>query len=171
MLLVNQHKDILLEEFYLDSDQNVRRKKDGYLNRFKAGDLANFFEGTGGYMAIQLPKQRTMIKRSHLVVLLSGIDIPDDKEVDHIDGNRKNDHPTNLRIVNRRRNSCNRKKRSDNSSGVTGIRWSEYHQHFVIRRTVNGVRYSRSRKTMEQALEALKELTSMDTEYTERHGK
>lgn len=171
MLTINKYSSTFLSEFYLDSSGNIRRSTDGYFGRFKKDDLANFFEGEGGYMYIQIPRIRTVVKRSHLALLLSGVTIPDDKEVDHIDGNKKNDHPSNLRVVNRSLNSKNRKKRSDNSSGVTGIRWCESKKRFVIRRTVNGVRKSTSRMTMAEALVVLEEFTKQDTEYTDRHGK
>jgi len=167
---VIKHKDILLNEFYLDKQGNVRRSSDGYLGRFKKGDLAQFFLHEN-YWAIQIPKQRNTVKRSHLVLLLSGYELQKGEEVDHIDGNRNNDHPSNLRPVTRRINTCNRKRRSDNTSGITGIRWSEYHRHYVIRRTVNGKRLSRSRKTLEEAKKVLDELTKMDSDYTCRHGK
>ncbi len=170
MLTINRYRDTFLSEFYLDSSGAVKRATDGYLGRFKKGDDAAFFQDAKSYWYIQVPRARTTVRRSHLVLLLSGINIPDDKEVDHIDGNRNNDHPSNLRVVNRRTNSCNRKKRSDNTSGITGIRWSDAHGHYVIRKTVKGTRISRSRKTWEEALEVLQELTQMDADYTSRHG-
>ena len=171
MLTINKYHSTFLSEFYLDSSGNVRRAKDGYQGRFKKDDLAKFFAGEGGYMYIQIPRVRTIVKRSHLVLLLSGVVIPDNKEVDHIDGDVTNDHPSNLRVVDRKTNACNRKKRSDNTSGITGIRWSEPHNHYVIRKTLDGVRYSRSRKTLEEAKLVLAELQTMDTRYTDRHGK
>lgn len=167
---VVKYKQNLLSEFYLDSNGDVRRSKDGYLGRFKKDDKAVFFKHTG-YWTIQIPKVRNTVKRSHLVLLLSGYELQKGEEVDHIDGNRDNDHPSNLRAVTRRVNSCNRKKRSDNTSGITGIRWSEPHGHYVIRKTVNGKRLSRSRKTFEEAKEVLEQLTQMDSDYTCRHGK
>ena len=170
MLTINRYRDIFLSEFYLDKHGVVKRATDGYQGRFKKGDDAVFFQSAGGYWFIQIPRIRTTVRRSHLVLLLSGVSVPDDKEVDHIDGNRNNDHPSNLRVVTRRTNSCNRKRRSDNTSGVTGIRWSDPHGHYVIRKTVNGTRMSRSRKTWEEALAVLQELTQMDADYTSRHG-
>ena len=167
---VVKYKQNLLSEFYLDSSGTVRRSQEGYLGRFKKGDKAKFFKQQE-YWSIQIPKVRGIVKRSHLVLLLSGYELQKGEEVDHIDGNRDNDHPSNLRAVTRRVNSCNRKKRSDNTSGITGIRWSEYHGHYVIRRTVNGKRLSRSRKTFEEAKEVLEQLTKMDSAYTCRHGK
>lgn len=166
-----KHRTTLLEEFYLDSECNVRRSKDGYLNRFAKGDLARFHTNPFGYDLIQIPRARVTITKGQLVWILAGNEIPDGMEIDHIDGNRRNNHISNLRLVTRAINNRNRKKRSDNTSGVTGIRWSEYHQHYVIRRTIGNVRHSRSRKTMEEALLVLAELTAMDPNYTERHGK
>lgn len=171
MLKVNQYRTILLEEFYIDSKGIIRRKTDGYLNRFSKDDPATFFIGADGYMNIQVPRKRNTIKKAHLVLLLSGVTLNEGEEVDHKDGNRLNDTFSNLRVVTRRINSCNRKLRTDNTSGHTGIRWSEYHQHYVIRRTVNGKRLSRSRKTLDEAIEVLEEMTKQDSAYTTRHGK
>lgn len=172
MLTVNKFSQILLDNFYIDSSGDVRRSHDGYLNRFKKHDLAKFFiSNSDGYKHIQVPSKRATVKCSHLVLLLSGVIIPDDKEVDHIDGNKLNDHPSNLRVVDRKTNSCNRKKRLDNTSGITGIRWSEPHGHYVIRKTVNGMRISRSSKDISEAKKILQELQNMDHRYTSRHGK
>lgn len=169
---VNKYRDILLEEFYLDENQEVRRSKDGYLNRFKKGDLAKFHKGTGGYLNIQIPQGiRRSVKKHELIWILNGKSIPAGYEIDHEDGDKTNNDISNLRLVDRKLNNRNRKKRSDNTSGVTGIRWSEYHKHYVIRRTVGDKRLSRSRKTFDEALKVLEELKQMDTSYTERHGK
>lgn len=43
------------------------------------------------------------------------------EEVDHEDGNGINNKFSNLRLVNHRENSKNRRKRSNNTSGVTGV--------------------------------------------------
>jgi hypothetical protein len=57
-------------------------------------------------------------------------------DIDHIDGNKKNNKWSNLRLVNRSENCRNKSKRSDNSSGVTGIslkkssgKWQAYIYH------------------------------------------
>ena len=172
MLLINQYKDILLEEFYLDNQDIIRRKKDGYRNRFKAGDKATLFKmNSQGYLAIHIPKTRSSLPASHLFCLLRGIDIPEGMCTDHKDGNVLNNFEDNIRIITQGINNKNRAKRSDNTSGITGIRWSDYHKHFVIRRTVNGKRLSRNRKTLAKAILVLDELKLLDSEYTERHGK
>lgn len=172
MKLVNQYKDILLEEFYLDSDENVRRAKDGYLNRFKKDDLVTFYTNATGYHVVQIPQGiRRSVFCHALKWLLANGEIPTGHEVDHIDGNKDNNMLSNLRLVTRYENNRNRKKRSDNTSGITGIRWDEGKQRYVIRRTVGDKRLSTSRKTLDEAVLVLEEYKQMDTTYTERHGK
>lgn len=159
-----------MDEFYLDEQQQVRRKTPGYHGRFQQDELAKFFERSDGYWYFQMPRIRTTMKRAQLVYSLAYGQIPEGMDIDHVDGDRSNDHPNNLRLVSRALNNKNRRKRSDNTSGVTGIRWSDYHQHYVVRRTVHGVRKSTSRKTLEEAIQALHHLTELDTQYTDRHG-
>jgi len=57
-------------------------------------------------------------------------------DIDHIDGNKKNNKWSNFRLVNRSENCRNKSKRSDNSSGITGIslkkssgKWQAYIYH------------------------------------------
>lgn len=44
-------------------------------------------------------------------------------EIDHIDGNRSNNRPRNLRKVTRGENCRNKSVQADNTSGVTGVSW------------------------------------------------
>ena len=46
-------------------------------------------------------------------------------QIDHIDGNRENNVISNLRLVNNRENTMNRRKRNDNTSGITGVSWDK----------------------------------------------
>jgi hypothetical protein len=63
---------------------------------------------------------------NHRVIyfLCTGID-PEEKQIDHIDGNKLNNKISNLRLANHRQNSFNRKKRKDNTSGITGVVWNK----------------------------------------------
>ena len=170
MLTVNKYSKNIKDEFYLDNNCDVRRLKDGYQNRFKKDDLAKFFF-TGTYWRIQVPKARTTISKHHIVWILSGNNLPDNMQIDHIDGDVHNNHISNLRLVDSQTNRRNTAKRNDNTSGITGIYWSNYHQHYVIRRTINGKRISRSRKTLPDAKLVLQELIDLGDGYTVRHGK
>lgn len=165
------YRDIIKEYFYLDSTEQLRRSCDGYQMRYRKGDLVVPFTNRQGYQMVQIPKVRTSIMLSHVHAILLDMNVPVGYEIDHKDGDVTNNHSSNLRIVTKRVNACNRKKRADNTSGITGIRWSDYHKHYVIRRTVNGERLSTSRKTLEEAIQVLKEFTKRDPHYTTRHGK
>jgi len=54
--------------------------------------------------------------------LHTGID-PEEKSIDHIDGNPSNNKFSNLRLATLRQNNANKKKRKTNTSGVTGVCW------------------------------------------------
>lgn len=51
------------------------------------------------------------------------MDCPKDKIVDHINKNPLDNRKTNLRICNYQKNFFNSKKKSNNTSGVTGVGW------------------------------------------------
>lgn len=171
-LLLNEHTQVLLEEFYLgDDDITVYRAKDGYQNRFKKGDIATFSQHPQGYYRITIPRTRKMLKRSNLLCLLRGIPMPEGSVIDHINGDTADDVRGNLRVVTSRVNNCNRVIRSDNTTGTTGITWHIKRQRYIVRRTVKGTRKEVSVRTLDEAQKILVSLTKEDTAYTVRHGK
>lgn len=175
-MVITQYLSILQQYYYLDSNDILRYKHDGYLNRYKANDTVRY-SVRGGYKLIIVPTVRnkangsTSVRYAHIVWYFHGNTIPKGMELDHIDGNRLNNSITNLRLVNRTKNNKNRKKRSDNTSGITGICWNKAHNAWCIRRTVKGKRLATYRKDFEEAKKALAYFTSLDPDYTARHGK
>ena len=172
-----KYKEVLANFYYIDSNENLRYKHDGYYNRYSKDDLVKTRTSTRGYLLIHLPRVRNgangsvYVPLAHAVWVLSGKELPYNRELDHIDGNRLNNKLSNLRLVTRTVNSKNRKKRADNTSGITGICWNKSHNAWYIRRTVKGKRLCTYRKELEQAKEALAYFTSLDPDYTSRHGK
>lgn len=171
MLKVQKYSSIIENEFYLDSNEILRRTNDGYHGRYKANDEVIPYIDRDGYMKVQIPRIRGTIKTSHIRALLLGLPLNKSIKVDHIDGNKLNELSSNLRLVTQKVNSCNRAIRSDNTSGITGISWNEPKQRYIVRRNINGIRKATSRKTLADAIIALNELTKLDKDYTERHGK
>jgi hypothetical protein len=49
--------------------------------------------------------------------------IPAGMQIDHINGDRRDNRLSNLRVVTHQENSKNVKRRKDNKSGVTGVGW------------------------------------------------
>lgn len=172
-----KYKDVLSNFYYIDPEGNLRYKHEGYYKRYHKDTLVKTRVSTNGYLMIHLPKVRNSSNGSvyvclaHVIWILSNKDLPYNKELDHIDGNRFNNKLSNLRLVTRTINSKNRKKRVDNTSGITGICWNKSHSAWCVRRTVKGKRLCTYKKNLEEAKEALAYFTSLDSDYTERHGK
>lgn len=176
MLTVNKYKDKILEEFYLDVDDiTVRRNKDGWRGKFKAGDVVEAFKMHKlGYKGVHIPRTRQTVQLPHLLTLLRGIDIPEGSVIDHIDGNPLNNERSNLRVVSHAINSRNKKKHKNNTSGYNGINWNNKAGSYTVRRYIGGVRkYGGSAKTLKEAIvlmENMMEALEGDG-YTDRHGK
>lgn len=108
-----------------DRPESHFKTKKGY-NIYKskyAGNLCGRV-GRNGYLitGIVWGGKYNHIKNHHIVWRLhTNKNIPADKEVDHINGNRFDNKPTNLRLVCKRENSRNQKKHSSNTSGLPGV--------------------------------------------------
>jgi hypothetical protein len=65
---------------------------------------------------------------AHRVIwkMVTGQDAPDD--IDHDDGNRRNNRWSNLKDRTRQQNACNQRLRSTNKSGVNGVHWDKAQQ-------------------------------------------
>ena len=176
MLTVNKYKNILLDHFYLDTDDiTIRRKKDGWRNKYKQHDVVVPFKLCKyGYGGIHIPGTRSTVSYAHLVTLLRGIEIPDNCVLDHIDGVDTNNARENIRIVSQQLNCRNRSMHSNNTTGYTGISWNSKAKCYIVRRCIKGIRvYGGSAKTLEKAIELLASLEKLALEdgYTSRHGK
>ena len=174
MQIVNKYKELLLEWFYYNNkDGTIRRAKDGYHGRYKKDDIVQPYRlCSHGYGGVHIPTTRTTIPYHHLVLVLNHINIPDNAVIDHIDGNTNNNIISNLRVTTQQINCKNKKRRVDNSTGITGI--SKNGNSFIVRKQISGKRiYLGSRPSLEEAIQLLdsyKEIAKSDG-YTERHGK
>lgn len=59
-------------------------------------------------------------------------------EIDHINGNRRDNRIENLRLVTKELNQRNRAKNKNNKSGFTGVFWCKGIEKFRVRIKVNG---------------------------------
>jgi hypothetical protein len=69
--------------------------------------------------------------------LANGYD-PGTKDIDHIDGDRGNNHPSNLRAIEHYKNCHNRKSGRPNQSGVTGVSFLKHANRWIAVITVLG---------------------------------
>lgn len=58
--------------------------------------------------------------------------------VDHIHGKRFDNRVSELRVASRIQNNQNKRTRSDNTSGITGVYWSNNRSKWYAQITVNG---------------------------------
>jgi len=59
-------------------------------------------------------------------------------DIDHRDGNRKNNSWNNLRECSRSKNAANQKRRADNSSGFKGVSWAAHAKKWRAQIVVDG---------------------------------
>lgn len=93
--------------------------------------------------------------------------IPDDMQIDHIDGDPRNNIIDNLRLVTNRENGLNQKRSSNNTSGYNGVsfcngRWRSYCT--VNGKQVNFGRFNTAIEAFEAGVEYRRKIG-----YTERH--
>ena len=90
-------------------------------NNAKKGQESGAISGSG-YCMVWFENKSY---RTHRIVyfLKTGAD-PQEKQVDHIDGNKLNNKISNLRLATHRENNVNKKKQKNNTSGVTGVSWN-----------------------------------------------
>lgn len=118
--------ELFEDVFYYDetSPSCLRWKEDRWTGRTystKAASKDSPAGGlvSGGYWAIFLNGK---LETAHRLIYehFNG-EIPDGMNIDHINGNRKDNRIENLRLADYKTNARNRKKRFDSQTGVTGV--------------------------------------------------
>ena len=157
----------------------VWKVKRGYAGCNK-GDSAGSVNGTGTYN-LTLRKRKYL---NHRVIwyLFHG-ELDPDKEIDHLDGNRKNNNINNLRLVYRTLNARNHKMLCLNTSGVTGVKLTDAgkgHTYWsAFWRDINGKDTTKHFSIAKLGDSLAKQLaiecrqfgvSKIENGYTERHG-
>ena len=175
--------------FYLDSQSpsGLRWAIDIYGGRgykvlnIKKGQQAGGLNNLG-YWVVEYKSKSYKVHRI-LWEMHHGEKLLKDESVDHIDGNPSNNELTNLRKTSHQFNHQNKKKQSNNKTGVTGVYYSEKGntKRYVAIWTENFKQRSKSfnlRKYDDAFNEAvnyrkkmIEELNAKGGNYTSRHGK
>ena len=144
-------KDFLLQIFHYDNDQCCFYWKKPTSFRVKKGDRAGYIDELG-YRRISINNIRY---REHQLVWLIERGSLSILQIDHIDGNKLNNHINNLREVTNKQNSENKSINKNNTSGIKGVYFDKARSKWHACITNNYKNYSLGRfKTIEEAKNA-----------------
>lgn len=90
----------------------------------------NWWYHKSGY-ALRIENKKTI--RMHRVIA----NCPENKEIDHINGNRMDNRKINLRICTSSQNSKNRKLQKNNKSGYKGVSYRKRDKKWIVYICVN----------------------------------
>ena len=109
----------------IDSYLNYQVSWRGRVMNTNTGRILKNTFGSHGYLHVGLSKNgKVRTHCIHAMVAQAWVSNPEDKKcVDHIDGNKTNNHHENLRYATYSENGGNMKKRSDASSIYKGVVW------------------------------------------------
>ena len=127
---------------------------DGYLNyqvswwgrvtNTKTGRILKNAFGSHGYLGVCLSKNgKVKTHCIHVMVAQAWVSNPEEKRcVDHIDGDKTNNHYENLRYATHTENGGNRKKQTAGSSSVyKGVSWSKQSNKWTGQIRVNRLKH------------------------------
>lgn len=113
-------KEYLGRHFKFDSERGrlLVKERRGSNNCKKVGEDA--CSNSNGYRAVRVFNK--LHYEHHLVWWMSGLEVPPGFELDHINGVKTDNRLSNLRLASRSENLQNVGVRSDNTSGIKGVR-------------------------------------------------
>lgn len=119
------HYDPISGFLYWNYDRSSNAKKGS-----RAGSLTN-----SGYREVRVGNKQVLAHRVIWGIVYG--EYPKE-EIDHIDGNKDNNSLLNLRSVTKSQNQRNAGIRSDNKTGVSGVRWHAFHKKWAAQIKVDG---------------------------------
>jgi hypothetical protein len=125
----------------IDNYDNYQVSNFGNVRNSKKNNLMTGSSNNEGYYVVSLSKDGIAKKhRIHRLVASAFLDNPDDKElVDHIDGNKANNHFGNLRWASSTENNRNRNISIVNTSGTKGVSWNIQNNKWQANVTIDGI--------------------------------
>lgn len=91
-------------------------------------------------------------------------------QIDHVNGDRKDNRPENLRDVTRTENAQNQKKRTDNKSGYTGVRFEPVRNAWVAEIRVEGRYILLGRHKTRDIAYQIRKAASLAYGFSAEHG-
>jgi HNH endonuclease/AP2 domain len=178
--------DVFVED--AESPTGLRWKHDRANRKIKAGAIAGciWTDKKTGWQRFQVSYNKTHWYVHRILWFMRNGEIGASLDIDHIDGNSLNNSVENLRLVSTAVNLRNKKQRSDNSSGVTGVHfWISKGYSYAVAQWCNlsGEREFKQfsckklgtelafQKACEYRQKMIEQLNEAGAGYSERHGR
>ena len=121
-----------------------------------------------GYRVVSVNGKQHRVHRLIWIMLVG--EIPDGHQIDHIDGNRANNHISNLRLATRVENGRNAKKRCDNTSGTKGVSFDKLSGKWRSQIRKDGKNISTLFETKDAAIDYVRQSRLLLHEDFTNHG-
>lgn len=106
----------------------------------KAGCMYYPKKSVEGYLRVVVNSKWLLVHR--VVWMMHFSEIPEGKEIDHINGVGNDNRIENLRLVSNLENKKNKPKYKNNKSGITGVNWESKSKKWRARANDNGKRFT-----------------------------
>ena len=140
--LTEEQKETILQRFELNFDGQLvvkERHRAGCLGWREPGHVVEGAFNNWGYKLLSVKGK--LLKVHRVVYFLAHGEDPHPKLIDHIDMDRSNNHPDNLRLCSQSQNMRNSSTRLDNTSGYKGVYWEKSAQKWRVRVGHKGEKY------------------------------
>ena len=155
-------------------DDFAGKKKNEHIrwnSRYAGKEAGWVSRGKGGYTTRQIKINSQTYQAHRICLLLSGVVMSCEDEVDHINGDGLDNRRENLRVCNRLVNMKNKKRYSSNTSGYVGVNWSKKTKKWEASVQVDGRRvHLGSFISSEHANEVRKAYVENLGVFSDRHG-
>ena len=143
----------IMELFYYDQDTGIFTNKHSGKGKSGKGKGAGYYRHDG-YVIVHIDGKNYL---GHRLAWLYVYGYLPENNIDHIDGNPRNNVITNLREVSQQCNLRNSGNRKDNTSGVRGVNWDKLNNRWLARININGIgknlgRYNKFRDAVKARL-------------------
>ena len=135
--------------------------------KIKIGDVAGGLDNWG-YHNITVDKNKY---RTHRLVMLYMTGKFPKGLVDHLDGDSLNNKWGNLKDGTPSENSMNKRKQSNNTSGVTGVVWNKRHEKWQVRIMKQRKNYNLGYFDNFEDAKRVRKEAEIKFGFTKRHGK
>lgn len=120
---------------YVDGEHRLRWKKD---RRTCKKDSIVGSINSGGYIQVTIQGVNYYAHRIIYLLSFSIESLQSTDMIDHIDRNKENNSPANLRLSTKSTNGMNRGKQANNSSGSKGVSYRKDRSKWLAKITKNG---------------------------------